>query len=91
MVEAALTTALTDRPYSRPLAAYAGNGGQVAAAAAGGGAEAAAVAPATGPYGGGGGQRGGVADENVVAVVGADAEGDDLAEVDFRDQYDDFA
>ncbi|CAM9798209.1 unnamed protein product [Scytosiphon promiscuus] len=85
VVEAALTTALTDRPYSRPLAAYAGNGGQVMAGAGGG---AAAEGPVTGPYGGGGGKRGDVAGDG---LVDAEDEADDLAEVDFRDQYDDFA
>lgn len=82
MVEAALTTALTDRPYSKPATAYAGlgvGGQEVPGEAAAGGS-------------GGGGRRAGIipVPEGLAAVEGED-EDDGLAEVDFRDQYDDFA
>ena len=84
VVEAALTTALTDRPYSRPPTAYGG-----LLAGAGGGQESPGAAPPAGvpvpmplsaaaPAAPGGGVEG-------------EEEDDGLAEVDFRDQYDDFA
>lgn len=96
MVEAALTTALTDRPYSSAFASYARDaprslprgwtGGAAARVDGGGGG--------SGGRGGGypyGGEDGGRArtrrgDERVEEHAE-----DDLAEVDFRQQYDDFA
>ncbi|CAN0005819.1 unnamed protein product, partial [Ectocarpus fasciculatus] len=85
VVEAALTTALTDRPYSKPLAVYGGHGSHVAP-----GQGVGAVATASGPHGGGGGggMEGGPLDGTL--LDGEDDE-DGLAEVDFRDQYDEEA
>eukprot|EP00903_Cladosiphon_okamuranus_P011244 g10608.t1 len=80
VVEAALTTALTDRPYSRPPSAYAGP-------LIGAGQELPGVAA-------GGGWRAGIPVPDTLATVTAvegEEEDDGLAEVDFRDQYDDFA
>lgn len=83
MVEAALTTALTDRPYSNAFALYAGD----APRSLPGGSTGGVAARTNGGGGGGGsaGSRGG--DEG----LGEDHDEDDLAEVDFRQQYDDFA
>lgn len=88
VVEAALTTALTDRPYSKPLAVYAENSRNLQVmGVAGAGTTGAAT---TGPFGGGGG--GGLgADVSDEALPVGEEEEDGLAEVDFRDQYDDFA
>lgn len=84
VVEAALTTALTDRPYSKPLAVYGGHGSHVAPGQGGG-----AVATATGPHGGGGGMMDGGALDGT--LLDGEMDEDGLAEVDFRDQYDEEA
>ncbi len=82
VVEAALTTALTDRPYSKPLMAYAGSSFREVPGAA--------VMEDRGNDGGGGGDYGAL-EETRAAVLAGEEEDDGLAEVDFRDQYDDFA
>lgn len=90
MVEAALTTALADRPYSQQLAFNA----MVSPTSLSSGGIGAGSGTASGnkrrdyyPYGSGGG---------AVEPSGVDGgsegnEEDGLAEVDFRHQYDDFA
>lgn len=97
VVEAALTTALTDRPYSDAFASYARDaprsslsgawtGGAAARANGGGGG-----GSRGGGYPYGGGHDGGIAGPHRGDEGGEEHDEDDLAEVDFRHQYDDFA